>query len=351
MAEKVQKGSSPLGIASLCLGIAACCIGAIPYLGLIAIPLGLIGLLLAFLGFLISIIGRKSTIGFQIAGGIICVVGIVFAFQWTQAVNNAAIQTLDAIDKASNKEPEDNSTGVSLDGSSASKPESEMTYQERVELAIKRNKEKQQQEQNDNGTAANTSASTVAKSPTVENASTPSLSPTVKEETPEKQVPSEKWYDASKEAVLIGDIEVRITKVVIGKVETMGVMGSEYESDDDYLLVYLSVRNNNPHKKHDVRSWGHDLYYGTSSNNEAIVLVDNYENSYDRCYTQDTRKVKGGYVSTSLYPNKSIDDVAVFEVPVDGIEYLRLKLSVKWVDNKEEGFYRFQIPASMIQRQ
>ena len=382
MADKVQKVSSPLGIASLCIGIFACCIGAIPYIGLVAIPLGLIGLLLAFLGFLISIISRKSTIGFQIAGGIICVVGVVFSLHWTKAVNDVALEALEGVDKAVTQEferldnaisaplatnsTEVNSQSVTVaphampnDGISTSG----MTQNELFELAIKRNKENREREKEMERRGANKS-STIAPAPVV---STPPTSEVSKPEpavTPAPAVaktepvatptsePTEKWYDASKEGILIGDIEVKIKKVAIGKVVSVGIMGdSEYKSKDDYLLVYLSVRNNNPHKKHDVRSWGHNIYYGTTSNNEAITLVDNYDNTYDRSFTQDTNNLKEGYISASLYPNKSIDDIAVFEIPVDGIEYLRLKLSVKWVDNKEEGFYRFQIPASMIKRQ
>lgn len=386
MAEKVQKVSSPLGIASLCIGIFACCIGAIPYIGLVAIPLGLIGLLLAFIGFLISIISRKSTIGFQIAGGIICVVGVVFSLHWTKAVNDVALEALEGVDKAVTQEferldnafsaplatnsTEDNSQSVTVvpsampnDGISTSG----MTQNELFELAIKRNKENREREKEMERRGAN-KPSTTAPAPVVSTPPAPEVSKPEPEVTPAPAVaktepvatptissnsePTEKWYDASKEGILIGDIEVRIKKVAIGKVVSVGIMGdSEYKSKDDYLLVYLSVRNNNPHKKHDVRSWGHNIYYGTTSNNEAITLVDNYDNTYDRSFTQDTNNLKEGYISASLYPNKSIDDIAVFEIPVDGIEYLRLKLSVKWVDNKEEGFYRFQIPASMIQRQ
>ena len=390
MADKVQKVSSPLGIASLCIGIAGCCIGAIPYLGLIAIPLGGIGFILAVVGFLISIIGRKSTIGFQFAGGIICVIAMFFSYYMSYSAHMAVGRMLGLVDEnwnviddySSAKKEEDNSESVSLTPTSennsqsvtvspSAKPNdgistSGMTQNELFELAIKRNKENREREKEMERRGANMS-STTAPAPVV---STPPASEVSKPEpavTPAPAIaktepvatpdssntePSEKWYDASKEGILIGDIEVKIKKVAIGKVVSVGIMGdSEYKSKDDYLQVYLSVRNNNPHKKHDVRSWGHNLYYGTSSNNEAITLVDNYDNTYDRSFTQDTNNLKEGYISASLYPNKSIDDIAVFEVPVDGIEYLRLKLSVKWVDNKEEGFYRFQIPASMIQRQ
>ena len=342
---------------------------------------------MAFIGFLISIISRKSTIGFQIAGGIICVVGVVFSLHWTKAVNDVALEALEGVDKAVTQEfekldnaisaplatnsTEDNSQSVTIapsampnDGISTSG----MTQNELFELAIKRNKENREREKEmerrgANKPSTNTPAPVVSTPPASEVSKpvpaavtpAPAVANTEPVATPtisNSSEPTEKWYDASKEAILIGDIEVRITKVVIGKVVSVGIMGdSEHKSQDDYLLVYLSVHNNNPHKKHDVRSWCHNLYYGTTSNNEAITLVDNYDNTYDRSFTLDTNNLKEGYISASLYPNKSIDDLVVFEVPVDGIEYLRLKLSVKWVDNKEEGFYRFQIPASMIQRQ
>ena len=56
----------------------------------------------------------------------------------------------------------------------------------------------------------------------------------------------------------------------------------------------------------------------------------------------------GQVQSESVYPGKSIDDLLVFELPVEKAKYLRLELPASAFHG--EGKLRIQIPADMIQR-
>ena len=369
MADKVQKVSSPLGIASLCIGIAGCCIGAIPYLGLIAIPLGGIGFILAVVGFLISIIGRKSTIGFQFAGGIICVIAMFFSYYMSYSAHMAVGRMLGLVDEnwnviddySSAKKEEDNSESVSLTPTSennsqsvtvspSAKPNdgistSGMTQNELFELAIKRNKENREREKEMERRGANKPSST----PVVNTTSTPKSEPVANPSSDDDFVPEGKWYDASKEGIRLGNIEVKITKVEIGRLTVISTdfMGdkSEYQRSEDTLQVYFEVKNCSENKKTDAFSWS------THYARDDASLIDNFENEYDHEVPLERSVYKGSFDYKTLYPGDAVNEVVAFEIPVKGVKYLYLTLNGSRVDKKEKGVYRFQIPASMIQRQ
>ncbi|MBQ3351120.1 MAG: hypothetical protein IJG38_12015 [Thermoguttaceae bacterium] len=372
MAEKVQKVSSPLGIASLCIGIAGCCIGAIPYLGLIAIPLGGIGLIFAIIGLLISIIGRKSTIGFQVAGGIICVIAMFFSYCMSYSAHMAVGRMLGLVDEnwnviedySSAKKAEDNSEGVSLTPTSENNSQSVtvapsampndgistsgMTQNELFELAIKRNKENREREKEMERRGAN-KPSSAAPTPVVSTPPTVKSEPIANTTSDDGFVPEGKWYDASKEGIRLGSIEVKITKVEIGKLTVISTdfMGdkTEYQRDKDTLQVYLEVKNCSENKKTDAFSWS--AHYAR----DDASLVDNFENEYDHEVPLERSVYKESFDYKTLYPGDAVNEVVAFEIPVKGVKYLYLTLNGSRVDKKEKGVYRFQIPASMIKRQ
>ena len=75
-------------------------------------------------------------------------------------------------------------------------------------------------------------------------------------------------------------------------------------------------------------------------------LTDNDGNRYRGVSFSAPSVVKDAKTNESIYPGKSIVDAVVFELPIDGAEYLDLKLSAKGC--KEDGEFRFRIPAEMI---
>jgi hypothetical protein len=116
------------------------------------------------------------------------------------------------------------------------------------------------------------------------------------------------------------------------------------ESKDDLLMVNLELLNTNPTKKVEYHSWsGKDI----SFDRDYATLEDNFGNTYKRISfgfsSQPVGAIEG---SESIYPNKSVTDVLVFEVPLDTIEFLRLELPAKNFGGT--GMLRLQIAKEMI---
>ena len=79
---------------------------------------------------------------------------------------------------------------------------------------------------------------------------------------------------------------------------------------------------------------------------EFAQLWDNHSNTYRRVGFGVARP-KGQVRINSIYPGKSLEDLLVFEVPVDAAEYLLLQLPAKNLG--QQGAFRFQIPRASIQ--
>jgi putative nucleic acid binding protein len=71
------KGLSGLGIAALVLGIIALPFSWVPFCGLAAVPVAGVGLILAVVGFIVSKTGGRSGVGMPVAGGVVCLLGIL----------------------------------------------------------------------------------------------------------------------------------------------------------------------------------------------------------------------------------------------------------------------------------
>lgn len=150
------------------------------------------------------------------------------------------------------------------------------------------------------------------------------------------------WTLADK-VVRLGDLKVQITETTIGKVQLKDIFREDATSKEDFLIVKLELRNLNPTKKVEYRSWaGEDFSLG----HDHAALIDNFNNRYKRIGfglgSYPVGAVKG---SESLYPNKSVTDVLVFELPLDRATYLELELPAS--NYGCEGMIRFRIPKYM----
>lgn len=153
------------------------------------------------------------------------------------------------------------------------------------------------------------------------------------------------WADARKGAVRQGDLQIQVTQVTVGQVPLKTITGKS-SSKDNLLMVKLELLNTNPTKKVDYHTWsGKDI----SFDRDFATLKDNFDNTYKRIsFGLGSYPVGAVERSESIYPNKSVTDVLVFEVPLDTIEYLRLELPAENFGGT--GMLRFQIPKAMIQR-
>ncbi|MGC1276448.1 MAG: hypothetical protein WBC44_22330 [Planctomycetaceae bacterium] len=145
--------------------------------------------------------------------------------------------------------------------------------------------------------------------------------------------------------IRIGDVQVEITRVTVGKVPLKDTFGEETTSEDDLLTVWLRVSNLSERKKINHLSWMSEHVIG----DPPAKLTDDADNRYRPINFGFTTRVRGVESAASIYPGKSIEDAVVFELPVEGIESLRLTLLARMFGEKDD--IRFEIPSQMINKQ
>ena len=283
--------SNSLGIASLILGILSFLICWIPFVGFCLSGLGL----LLGIGGLVMALTRKGTgIGYAIAGTAVSALGVLMGVIFLVVLQGMA-------------------TGL-----------------EEVAKEMERDLNKRQTQASPAGDDATN----------VENSNPTAGEP---DETPAP--PKIEFHDA-KNPLQLGNVKIQITQVVIGKVPLhRKIMGDDTESQDDLLTVWLEITNTTTNKKIDYQGWMSSF---ASMMDIDAVLTDNNDNRYRGISFGATSVVKDAKTNESIYPGKSIADAVVFELPIDGAEYLDLKLSAKGC--KEDGEFKFRIPAEMIKR-
>jgi hypothetical protein len=155
------------------------------------------------------------------------------------------------------------------------------------------------------------------------------------------------WTKAG-EIVASGDMRIAVLSARIGEVDlvdTIRAHSSPWKSSETYLRILVNVTNGSPNKKADFATWmGRDY----SLSRDYAVIRDKHGNTYKRISFGVSTRAENAIERESLYPGTSLQDVLVFERPVDGFEYLRLELPA---DNfGGTGMIRFEIPADMIER-
>ncbi|HUT12317.1 MAG TPA: DUF4339 domain-containing protein [Thermoguttaceae bacterium] len=162
-----------------------------------------------------------------------------------------------------------------------------------------------------------------------------------KSETPPAAEPDESktWRDASQESILRGDVRVKILSAKVGVPLFIGNSGNPARPKDPkpYLLIQVQLRNTHPNKKLDYTSW--------SVSRTDLEPEDDFGNTYK------PKRFAGGapmgqLTAESIYPDATIEDLLVFEPPIDKIKYLRLELPAEAFG--ESGTLRFEIPKPWI---
>jgi hypothetical protein len=301
-----------LGLPALILGIIAFLFGLVPLLALVSKPLGglsflgifgILGislgglaLLLGIAGLVVALVQRGNGLGFAIAGlsvSLVAVVVAVFGF-----LGPPVAKTASDLGTVLNKEP--------------------------------------------NGEAP------------VEGKAVPAQ---------EKDVV---WFDARK-PIRDGDVQVSLGWIIISNVKIKDVLGDQTVTDKKHLGIQVFIENVGKTRKIEHRGWSGaftmanplDLLKGDSgSRMEALSsatgryaasLSDNFANSYKRLSLEAGAQIANQVSSpTSIRPGEKLQDMLVFEQPLDNIQFLRLELPASAYGGS--GTLRFQIPAKMIQR-
>ena len=155
----------------------------------------------------------------------------------------------------------------------------------------------------------------------------------------------------SNKVAKLGNIEIQIVSVQVGKVKLDNLV-EKHLSKDDLLFVRLKITNVTNNKKLDFYSWQRNTVMSDGRPGLRDDIGNNYNGAFN-IYGDDVPvDVDTGQTlkfHESIYPGKSISEMIMFEKPVDSIKYLDLELSGKCTElfSKEEKI-TFRIPASAI---
>jgi hypothetical protein len=149
------------------------------------------------------------------------------------------------------------------------------------------------------------------------------------------------WADASKDALIRGDVRLRVRSAVLGPAEFETGVGPR-PPRDRCLVIGLRITNAGIARKVGYTTWGDPAW-----SQDRPVLRDNHGKSFAENTFPPGWVVRGHTTKVALGPGKSIDDVLVFEPPSEEFDYLRLELPGAAVG--VEGRLRVEIPKEMIE--
>lgn len=297
------KRSSSLGVVSLILGVLGFILSWVPLVGILTLPLSALGLLLGAIGVVVAIVRRGSGIGWPIAGVFTCGLAFLVAASQVAVIGGLA----EAASEAAERSRKTNQTPVTTN-----LPH----YSEGARLV------------ND---------ADLTKDGSESESEPEQVSPEVPESSGEQSL---EWASAD-QPVRQGDVQVRVVRVVEEQTP-LKRLGENTKSEDELLSVYVEVHNLSTSKKLSYETWQGAQF---SVRRDHATLTDNFGNAYKRINFGFGTEISGQVRSDSLYPNKSISDVLVFESPIDDTEHLDLELPA---DNfGGEGMLRFRIPRKM----
>lgn len=135
---------------------------------------------------------------------------------------------------------------------------------------------------------------------------------------------------------------VSFEKARIGKVEIQSI-GRTSESEEPQLIVTLRIKNKSDSRKLDYSTWG-----ASDFDRFAASLEDDLGNNYKRIHFGFSSRPIGQQTSESVYPEKDLTDLLIFEVPVGKAHSLILKLPKRAFGGSGDAYIRFD--AAQIER-
>jgi hypothetical protein len=178
------------------------------------------------------------------------------------------------------------------------------------------------------------------------------------------------WLDAGKGPIAYEDLRVQVGMVLVSTVKIKSALEEHGETPSKHLGIQLYVGNASKTKKINYRGWsgatsaaglddalksitgggGLGGVMGVAGKN-AATLTDNFGNPYKpfKANVVLGEEIPGQIsAETSIYPERNIEDLLVFEPPLENIDYLRLELPAAACGMT--GTLHLQIPKSMIRR-
>jgi hypothetical protein len=296
-----KKGNA-LAIASLVLGILATLVCWIPFLGLLAIPSGLLGLLLGAIAVTLVVVAKRRGLAAAVVGSGLSVLAMILSVAITGTVSQGISEGLK---RASSEGPLAHAGPVP----NGAQPEQK------------------------------SAPAPAAPQPPGRGVAPLATPPPAKPELEAVAFP---------EPARLGNVEVRVVRVVRGKVplrDRHPFPGQDGRgvSKDELLSVYVEVKNLDDGRKLDYQTFAGDVL-GRS----GCGLIDDLGNRYRGVGFGFSSTPDGRTESESIYPGKAVGDHLVFEVPVEKASFLILELQAKRAA-LDAGVFRFKIPTTAIQ--
>lgn len=147
------------------------------------------------------------------------------------------------------------------------------------------------------------------------------------------------WNDAD-DAIRVGDLTVFVRFAGVQKIAVKS-FGSVAASDKMYMLLKIGINNSSDVRKHDYKGWSTKTL---DVDRELVATaIDEFDNSYKRIDFGSFAKVDGQIRDgDSIYPNRVIYDVLVFEQPINNAKELRILLPGAAIGEKSD--LRIKIP-------
>jgi hypothetical protein len=167
----------------------------------------------------------------------------------------------------------------------------------------------------------------------------PILPPTKAPEASAPEVPATPAapLDGTQGAVVFGDVHVWMMSTAEAKVSYQDLTGNQV-SAEPLCQIGVRIHNTSKTKKLDYRGWcGAGVLLGASAR-----LVDEFGNSYRAMNFGLGSQVQGQILEAAIYPEKWVDDLLVFELPVQRATKLTLTLPGENVGGT--GVVQIQLP-------
>jgi hypothetical protein len=134
-----------------------------------------------------------------------------------------------------------------------------------------------------------------------------------------------------------GGITVEVVSAKVSPVMVKMPLGPDQPTNDAYTAVTVRLTNSDPNRKVDYRPWS----YGPNALRAAPALTDQNGNSYKVVNVGINDVVGQVGRSASLYPDKPITDLILFEPPLQSATALTLELPASAVG--QEGKIRLRV--------
>jgi hypothetical protein len=171
-------------------------------------------------------------------------------------------------------------------------------------------------------------------------AKTPDDSPTVQAVAHDGTWAPAEWVDASQASWRLGDVQLAVSAVTVGPVQLVSPNGQQGWTQESYLQIRLFFSHEGVARTIDFQGWSR-----VAPADAAPHLTDSAGKVLAAKTLDPGWEPVGVRRATTLFPGKTAEDLLLFEVPAQGVTYLRLELPGAAFGSSET--VRLQIPLSM----